>query len=245
MFLEHNTNKRIRTSKAYSSTHDIRSRWPKKNIANVTAKALSNTCADDKFTELILAAPSVDITNIDTAKVSTEENIKDFKQQMVTSCHNMFAVANEAIADHPELKRVILMEHAPRFDKKAIDPTGLKPKLALYANTIFAQMWQNSGTKERIIIGKHTLECVGDQMLGRYSGTRMRSQGGLMESICMVAMARELLPGVSVKLLPPWVQWVKTTIPPALKHNIKTETKLAPTSILFLSATCSMFWETK
>ena len=157
--IEHNTNKRIRTSKAYSSTHDMRSRWPKKNIANVTARALSNTCADDKFTELILAAPSVDITNIDTAKVSTEENIKDFKQQMVTSCHNMFAVANEAIADHPELKRVILMEHAPRFDKKAIDPTGLKPKLALYANTIFAQMWQNSGTKERIIIGKHTRVC--------------------------------------------------------------------------------------
>ena len=81
----------------------------------------------------------------------------------------MFTVAKDAIANHPELKKVILMEHAPRFDTTDMDPLGLKQKLALYANKLYKEMLNHSDMKNKTMIGNHKLDCVGDQRLGRYT----------------------------------------------------------------------------
>ena len=105
----------------------------------------------------MLAAPTVDISNMSTANLKPSDNIEVYKQKTLISCQNMFTVAQDALRSNPNINKVILMEHAPRLDTKANDPTGLKRKLAQYANTSLAQMWECSSMKENIVIGKHTL----------------------------------------------------------------------------------------
>ena len=61
------------------------------------------------------------------------------------------------------------MQHAPRYDRSDVDPLGLKPKLAMFANATFNQMWHSSAMRERIIIGKHNLECPDEQFEARFT----------------------------------------------------------------------------
>ena len=73
--VERVTHSRIRTKKAYSSINDTRARWPHKNLTDVTPAALLNTYEEDKFTHLVLAAPTVDISNMNTEKLTKSDNI--------------------------------------------------------------------------------------------------------------------------------------------------------------------------
>ena len=65
--VEKQTKTRIKTRKAYSSARDNTARWPKKNVSDIVPEALVNTFEEDEFTHLVLAAPTVEITNIDTS----------------------------------------------------------------------------------------------------------------------------------------------------------------------------------
>ena len=80
--VEMETNVRVRTVKAYSSTHNPKARWPKKNVADVTPSTLSKTYKDAQFTHLVVAAPTVDISNLDTSKLSPNDNMEYFKQEI-------------------------------------------------------------------------------------------------------------------------------------------------------------------
>ena len=73
----------------------------------------------------------------------------------------MFAAAQNALNDNPKLKKVILLEHSPRYDMKDVDPLNLKPALANYANNTFAQLWLDSPQKDQIFIGQHNLATGG------------------------------------------------------------------------------------
>ena len=64
---------------------------------DVTPVALVETQKEDAFSHLILAAPTVDISNIDTSKLTLNDNIEVFKQEIVISCRNMFTVATNAL----------------------------------------------------------------------------------------------------------------------------------------------------
>jgi hypothetical protein len=66
------------------------------------------------------------------------------------------------------LKKVVIMEHAPRFDKPDVDPSGLKPKLADFTNSTLTQMWHSSAMRDRIVIGKHSLSCNEDNKVAMY-----------------------------------------------------------------------------
>ena len=191
------TNSRIRTIKAYGSIRDNNARYPHKNIIDVTPVALVNTPEEDEFSHLILGAPTVDITNLDTSKLRSNDNIEAFKQKTLVSCHNMFTAAQNALKTHPGLKKVVLMEHAPRHDTTIVDPTGLKPKLAQYANASIEQMWHSSAMKEKILIGKHSLYCgdneiaarYRDDWTGRFDGVHMYGRQGkdaYTDSVCQI-----------------------------------------------------------
>ena len=155
-------------------------------MTDATPTALADTPEEDNFTHLILAAPTVDISNQDTSKLSEMDNIEVYKQKVMVSCQNIFTVAHNAIASNPELIKVVIMQHHPRHDVLDVDPTGLKPKLARYANSSLVQMWNNSDMKDRIVIGKHDLECSGDTInaryrdswSGRYDGVHLYSRQG-------------------------------------------------------------------
>ena len=87
--VEKETKTRIRTVKAYSSVNDQRAKWPKKNYSDVTPKALVNTPEEDEYTHLVIAAPTVDISNIDTSNITEDVKAEMFKQMMTSSCQNM------------------------------------------------------------------------------------------------------------------------------------------------------------
>ena len=67
-----------------------------------------------------------------------------------------------------------------------MDPTGLKPKLAEFANSTFAHLWHSSTMKDNIVIGKHSLDCAEDMVQawfkddwsGRYDGVHMYGRQG-------------------------------------------------------------------
>ena len=174
------TNCRIRTVKAYSSVHDTKARWPGKNFTDVTSASLRKSHQKDKFSQLILSAPTVDITNLETNKMTIHENTLKLQQSVVTSCKNMVAVAESAIRNHPELEKVVILEHPPRFDLPEIDPLGLKPQLAKFANLTFGQLWLSSSLKGKIIIGSHNLNCTTDEQFAqRYRDGRSKKYDGV------------------------------------------------------------------
>ena len=155
--IEKEVNIRIKTAKAYSSEENDHARWPKKNIIKVTKTALENNTNDDEFTHLVLAAPTVDITNLDTTKLKQTESTEHFKQEILQSCQNIFKVAHNALKKHPTLRKVIILEHTPRLDDHHSDPMSPKPALVKYANSIFNQLWIESPYKSQISVGSHNL----------------------------------------------------------------------------------------
>ena len=118
--------------------------------------------------------------------MTNNDNIEVYKQKIAISCENMFSVAKNALNRHAKLNKVVIMEHAPRHDLPDVDPTGLKPLLANFANSTLAQLWHSFGVKTKIVIGKHNLFCsenslaawFEDNRTGRYDGVHMYGTEG-------------------------------------------------------------------
>ena len=133
---------------------DKAAKWPKLNFTEVVKKEL----AKEEFDCLVMTAPTVDITNIDTSKVKQSDNTTVYQQKVMISCQNMMNAAHNSLKEHPNLKKVVIFEHPPRFDAEEIDPIGLKPALAKYGNNVLNQLWLDSSFKNKISIGSHSLE---------------------------------------------------------------------------------------
>ena len=133
---------------------DEDAKWPKLNFTEVVKKEL----AKEEFDCLVMTAPIVDITNIDTSKVKQSDNTTVYQQKVMISCQNMMNAAHNSLKEHPNLKKVVIFEHPPRFDAEEIDPIGLKPALAKYGNNVLNQLWLDSTFKNKISIGSYSLE---------------------------------------------------------------------------------------
>ena len=158
--LEFSRNCRIKTVRAYSSVHDVKAKWPQYNFTDVVNQAMDNP-GRDEYDVLIMSAPTVDITNLDTSRLGPTDNTELYQQNVIVSSQNMFSLAKRSLEQNPNLSKVIIMEHPPRFDKLEVDPTCLKPTLARLANSTMSQLWLNSPLKDRIFIGQHSLESYG------------------------------------------------------------------------------------
>ena len=64
---------------------------------------LDGVSKDDAFEHLVLGAPTVDITNLDTSSTKSEDNTEFFKKEVVVSCQNMFTTAQNALIKHSKL----------------------------------------------------------------------------------------------------------------------------------------------
>ena len=148
--------------KQYSSVHDINAKWPEQNFTDVVNYALKNPGLEN-YDVLVLSAPTVDITNMDTSKLSPLDNTEIYQQNVIISTQNMFSLAQAALEQNRNLKSVVLMEHTPRFDGLDVDPTSLKPNLVKLANSTLNQLWLNSHLKNKISIGHHSLENSGTE----------------------------------------------------------------------------------
>ena len=89
----------IRTAKAYSSVEDNRALWPGSNFADVVKVELAKTPVDC----LVMTAPTVDITNIDSCKLKQSDSTDVFQQMISVSCSNMFTTAMNALQEYPKM----------------------------------------------------------------------------------------------------------------------------------------------
>ena len=178
---------RIKTARAYSLTHDECARWPAKNFSDVVKTALADPGRDDYDVLVMSAAPTVDITNLDTSKLVSSDNTDQLQEKVMISSQNMFNIAVTSLKKNKNLSKVVIMEHPPRFDKKEVDPTSLKPALVRFANSTLSYLWLNSPLKDRIVIGSHSLESSGSgetyharyvTRTGRQDGVHFWGQNG-------------------------------------------------------------------
>ena len=204
--VERETNSRIRSAKAYSTVRDSSSKWPHKNITEVSQVALMQTHEDDDYTHLVLGAPTVDITNLDTSKVTPEENIEIYKQNVFISCQNIISAAENAIRTQPNLEKVIILQHTQRFDDQKIDPIGLKQNLVEFANKTLNELITSTNTNKRIILGKHNIpltdDCIDaryrDDLSGRYDGVHLYGNFGKEEfTNNFIQILKNVLPSIS------------------------------------------------
>ena len=178
---------RIKSERAYSSVFSSKARWPKQNYSDVVKSRLQHPGRED-FEVLIMSAPTVDITNLDAKSHLTEEEQDKLNYEAKLSSQNMFSLAERSLSDNPNLKKVVILEHPPRFDLPDSDPYSVKPGLAKLANIHLGQLWLNSSFKEKIVIGRHSLESSGagtahfrryqNRFTGRYDGVHLYGQTG-------------------------------------------------------------------
>ena len=204
--VEISQNCRVRIGRAYSSVHNVNARWPERNFKDIVNYALKHP-GRENFDVLVMSAPTVDITNLNTSNLQTSENSMFFQQQACLSSQNMFQLAEKSLQNNLSLSKVVIMEHPPRFDTPDVDPTSLKPKLARLANSTLGQLWLNSPLKDKIHIGRHSLESTGagathfkryeNNKTGRYDGVHMYGQTGCkdytnsLKTILMMALAEQ------------------------------------------------------
>ena len=169
------TSTTIKTAKAYSSVWNKNARFKNSNISAVTKAELELS----KYDHLVLAAPTVDITNINTSKVEPTDETQKFRDTVSDSCKNMIETAQLALLNHRSLKKVTIMNHVPRMDSVDVDPLGLKPKLAEFANGKLLQLWLDCPQKDKIFIGSHTLECSAQAKLDRYTDEKSGRYDGV------------------------------------------------------------------
>ena len=174
--VEKATHSTIKTSKAYSSSCDKDAKFKDKNVTDVARNELEKTPCD----YLVLGAPTIDITNLNTSDLKPEEPTEPFKKKVEKSCQNMIKAAEDAIVSHPDLKMVTILSHAPRHDTPKTDPIGLKPKLADYANSFLLELWFDSPHKNKIHIGSHNIKSTTlSAVTERYRDERNNSFDGV------------------------------------------------------------------
>ena len=178
-YLESKTSTRMSKRKAYSSMYDDRARWPAKNIKDVTKNALDAAPEEDKYEYLVLSAPTVDITNMNTHGVKPSDDVEELKEEVIVSCKNMLDTAEKALKAHPEIKKVLILEHPPRFDESSQDPHSLKPEFAQFANKVFYQLWFASGFKDKIALCHHKIEWSEKTRLKIFTGGKNNRYDGV------------------------------------------------------------------
>ena len=62
----------------------------------------------------------------------------------------MITAAENALKDHPNLEKVVIVEHATRFDPTQIDHLGIKHELAKFANDTLKHLRFTSSFKNKV-----------------------------------------------------------------------------------------------
>ena len=162
--IAHATEADIKQVRAYSSIKESFSsqwkqapRFPDSNFTDLVPAELSKV----DYHSLILQSPSVDITNLNTAKLKAPEYTNHLEQQTVISAQNFFKVVENALKIHQNLKKVIVLKLIPRYDPPSVDPFGLKSVLSKMFNKKLEELWMGSSFHSKIFVGSHNIECNG------------------------------------------------------------------------------------
>ena len=80
----------------------------------------------------------------------------------------MFVIAESALSQHKQLKKVLIMKATPRFDPISSDPLQIKPSLVQVFNCALIELLFDSVYKDRIAIVEHNLDCSGGVQQARF-----------------------------------------------------------------------------
>ena len=161
----------IKQVNTYSSQYDERAHKPHRNVNQVIREELRKK----EYSTVFLGAPSVDITNQDVSEGILDENVAE----TISSSLGMVEAAEYAISSG-RAKKVVILQHIPRYDIPKYDPHGVRPQLAQLANSHLQRARDASDFAEHILVGEHSgLECEGDTRTNRFTNdqTHIRNWG--------------------------------------------------------------------
>ena len=181
--IEENINMDIKHTKAYTVTSEaVGAKFPEKNFIDVVEKELDR----HDYSVLVLGGGTVEITNLNT-DVTPEENLMQFKDEVIKASQKLFNLAECALHTYPSLDKVVLLRRPPRFDPVSVDPLELKPQLSRLGDSVLFDMWCNSSLKKKITLGDHQIshqmnedhyKVFGHPSQEQYDGLHMNGHGG-------------------------------------------------------------------
>ena len=125
----------------------------------------------EPYDMLLIAAPTDDISNL---KIH-EHSKNDIEQQVKDSCNNVLNIAKKSLIEHKELKKVVVLEHPPRFD------SNVKSEMVSLANKTYKTLINDLKHEHNVELGVHNLYSygVGKTYDARYRNSIMKKVDGL------------------------------------------------------------------
>ena len=160
--IEKATGVEIVTKRAYSSVEDMRAIWPERNFQDVVPVQL----AEGNYNQLVMQAPSVDITNMKRVVNKTSKQYQ--KGEASTSSFNTIKTAEKALQKFPNLKGVLIVERAPRHDNMR--------EISQFSNQELHRHLKHSLYKDKIKIGLHTLDFEGEEKDSVYGSNKTNTK---------------------------------------------------------------------
>ena len=68
----------------------------------------------------------------------------------------IFQLAGKILAEHPQLKKVIILKRIYRCDNQ------IRESLSQFANSVYDDLWRSNGSPDDIVIGDQKLQCEGN-----------------------------------------------------------------------------------
>ena len=153
----------IKTATAYSSTRDQKAKHPEINLKDVARPELEKSDYD----YVLIHNASVDTSNVNTLE-KPFENMEKFQAEVKQSRRNIFSIAENAIEENPNIKKIVICDQTPRFDLEKDDPYQIKAQLATFGNAFCKELLETSKFKDKIVVGEHKLEMTDSKIAGVY-----------------------------------------------------------------------------
>ena len=138
---------------------------------NHTDKVTSELAAK-KYDTLVLKGGVNEISNINTNQ-DFIKNIDDWKNKVAENSIKMFQLAEKSLAEHPSLRKVIILKRIYRCDNT------IKESLSQFANTVYDDYWRERGCPSNIVIADQKLQCDGNLRMQRYGDGNLNNYDGI------------------------------------------------------------------
>ena len=153
---------------------------------------MKNIARDSKTDALVLQSGSIEITdiNVNEALQDTKKDIREYKKDWFAKIENdstnLFNIAEEALANSNDIKKVFIVKRLPRYDRAPDDILQIKSQLSQFGNAQYDCLWLKRGSPKNIhIVEIEGLECsgymkelvYGNPVRKNYDGVHLRGDG--------------------------------------------------------------------